>query len=122
LDATGLRLPWGGAWPLPHLMVVLLQVGAFVVKVCLMIFFMMLIRWTFVRRVVCQQAHSLDVAALPLRSGDATRLARALPALDRQHRAHRPGPPRVGKPMNRETMSFRQRAYVLEVLSGLGRG
>ena len=49
LDATGLRLPWGWAWPLPHLVVVLLQVGAFMVKVCSMIFFMMLIRWTLPR-------------------------------------------------------------------------
>src|SRR6059036_1800993 len=45
LGAEGVRLPWGWAWPLPHLVVVLLQVGAFVVKVCVMIFFMMLIRW-----------------------------------------------------------------------------
>ena len=30
-------------------MVVLLQVGAFVAKVCVMIFFMMLIRWTLPR-------------------------------------------------------------------------
>ncbi|PYM75546.1 MAG: NADH-quinone oxidoreductase subunit H, partial [Candidatus Rokuibacteriota bacterium] len=49
LGAEGVRLPWGWAWPLPHLAVVLLQVGAFVVKVCVMIFFMMLIRWTLPR-------------------------------------------------------------------------
>jgi NADH-quinone oxidoreductase subunit H len=49
LDAGGLRLPWGWAWPLPHLVVVLLQVGAFVAKVCVMIFFLMLIRWTLPR-------------------------------------------------------------------------
>src|SRR6059036_3178603 len=49
LGAEGVRLPWGWAWPLPHLVVVLLQVGAFVVKVCVMIFFMMLIRWTLPR-------------------------------------------------------------------------
>jgi len=39
----------GGAVLLPHLLVVLLQVGAFVVKVCAMIFFMMLVRWTLPR-------------------------------------------------------------------------
>ncbi len=49
LEAAGFRFPWGGAWALPHLLVVLLQVGAFVVKVSAMIFFMMLIRWTLPR-------------------------------------------------------------------------
>src|SRR5437879_4888229 len=36
LAADGFRFPWGGAVLLPHLLVVLLQVGAFVVKVCAM--------------------------------------------------------------------------------------
>jgi len=49
LVADGFRFPWGGAIGLPHLLVVLLQVGAFVVKVCAMIFFMMLVRWTLPR-------------------------------------------------------------------------
>src|SRR5205809_2754195 len=49
LAADGFRFPWGGAVALPHLLVVLLQVGAFVVKVCAMIFFMMLVRWTLPR-------------------------------------------------------------------------
>src|SRR4029434_8591005 len=49
LFADGVRLPWGWTWTLPHLVVVLLQVGAFVTKVCIMIFFMMLIRWTLPR-------------------------------------------------------------------------
>jgi NADH-quinone oxidoreductase subunit H len=49
LAAEGFRLPGGAAWPLPHLLVALLQVGAFVVKVCAMIFFMMLVRWTLPR-------------------------------------------------------------------------
>src|SRR6202008_2508818 len=49
LGADGFRLPWGWSWELPHLVVVLLQVGAFAVKVCGMIFFMMLIRWTLPR-------------------------------------------------------------------------
>jgi len=49
LDAAGVRLPWGWTWVLPHLLVVLLQVGAFVLKVSAVIFFMMLIRWTLPR-------------------------------------------------------------------------
>jgi NADH-quinone oxidoreductase subunit H len=49
LYAEGLRFPWGTVWPLAHGVVVLLQVGAFVVKVSLMIFFLMLIRWTLPR-------------------------------------------------------------------------
>jgi NADH-quinone oxidoreductase subunit H len=49
LAAEGFRFPWGAAWALPHLVVVPLQVGAFVVKVCAMIFVMMLVRWTLPR-------------------------------------------------------------------------
>jgi len=49
LEAHGFRLPGGWTWALPHLLVVLLQVGAFVLKVCGMIFVMMLIRWTLPR-------------------------------------------------------------------------
>ncbi len=49
LAADGVRLPWGWTWALPHLLVVLVQVGAFVLKVCAIIFFMMLIRWTLPR-------------------------------------------------------------------------
>ena len=49
LEAHGFRLPGGWTWALPHLLVVLLQVGAFSVKVLVMIFVMMLIRWTLPR-------------------------------------------------------------------------
>jgi NADH-quinone oxidoreductase subunit H len=49
LDAEGFRFPWGAAIGLPDGLVVLLQVGAFVVKVSVMIFFLMLIRWTLPR-------------------------------------------------------------------------
>jgi len=49
LEADGFRFPWGWQWALPHLLVVLLQVGAFVLKVCAVIFFMMLVRWTLPR-------------------------------------------------------------------------
>jgi NADH-quinone oxidoreductase subunit H len=49
LLADGFQFPGGSTVALPHLLVVLLQVGAFVVKVCGMIFVMMLIRWTLPR-------------------------------------------------------------------------
>jgi NADH-quinone oxidoreductase subunit H len=49
LFAEGFRFPWGWEVGLPHLVVVLLQVGAFTVKVSAMIFFMMLVRWTLPR-------------------------------------------------------------------------
>jgi NADH-quinone oxidoreductase subunit H len=49
LHAEGFRFPWGAGLALPHLLVVLLQVGAFTVKVSLMIFVMMLVRWTLPR-------------------------------------------------------------------------
>ncbi len=49
LYAEGFRFPWGAELALPHLLVVLLQVGAFTVKVSLMIFVMMLVRWTLPR-------------------------------------------------------------------------
>jgi NADH-quinone oxidoreductase subunit H len=49
LLADGFHFPWGGVAALPHLLVALLQVGAFVVKVCGMIFVMMLVRWTLPR-------------------------------------------------------------------------
>ncbi len=49
LAADGFRFPWGATVALPHLVVVLLQVGAFVLKVSAMIFLLMLIRWTLPR-------------------------------------------------------------------------
>jgi NADH-quinone oxidoreductase subunit H len=49
LYEAGFRFPWGGTLGLPHLLVVLLQVGAFSLKVVVMIFLMMLIRWTLPR-------------------------------------------------------------------------
>jgi NADH-quinone oxidoreductase subunit H len=49
LQAGGFHLPGGTTLALPHLAVVLLQVGAFMVKVGLMIFVLMLIRWTLPR-------------------------------------------------------------------------
>ena len=49
LAADGFQFPWGAGLALPHLLVVVLQVGAFVVKVSVMIFIMMLVRWTLPR-------------------------------------------------------------------------
>jgi NADH-quinone oxidoreductase subunit H len=49
LAAVGFELPWGWTVALPHLAVVLLQTGAFVTKVVVMIFVMMLVRWTLPR-------------------------------------------------------------------------
>ena len=49
LGADGFHFPWGSALPLAHLVVTALQVGAFVVKVSAMIFFLMLVRWTLPR-------------------------------------------------------------------------
>jgi NADH-quinone oxidoreductase subunit H len=49
LQATGFAFPWGSTVNLPHLLVVTVQVIAFLLKVSVMIFFLMLIRWTLPR-------------------------------------------------------------------------
>lgn len=49
LYAGGFRWPWGATSAMPHFAVVLLQVGAFVFKVLVMIFLLMLVRWTLPR-------------------------------------------------------------------------
>ncbi|MGH7322320.1 MAG: complex I subunit 1/NuoH family protein [Candidatus Rokuibacteriota bacterium] len=49
LLADGVHFPGGVSWALPHLLVVALQVGAFVVKVGVMCWVLMLIRWTLPR-------------------------------------------------------------------------
>jgi NADH-quinone oxidoreductase subunit H len=49
LGPTGFQFPWGATWALPATLVALMQVGAFVTKVLVMIFFLMLIRWTLPR-------------------------------------------------------------------------
>src|SRR5881296_422017 len=49
LERAGFVFPWGGTVSLPHLLVTVLQVGAFSFKVVVMIFIMMLIRWTLPR-------------------------------------------------------------------------
>jgi NADH-quinone oxidoreductase subunit H len=49
LLADGFHFPGGSTLVLPHLVVVALQVGAFSVKVGVMIFILMLVRWTLPR-------------------------------------------------------------------------
>ncbi len=49
LQASGFVFPWGASLDLPHLLVTLLQVGSFLFKVVVIIWFLMLIRWTLPR-------------------------------------------------------------------------
>ncbi len=49
LSADGFHFPWGAMIALSPLPVTVLQVGSFVTKVAVMIFFLMLIRWTLPR-------------------------------------------------------------------------
>jgi NADH-quinone oxidoreductase subunit H len=49
LQASGLVFPWGAAVNVPHGVVTVLEVGAFLFKVVVMIWFLMLIRWTLPR-------------------------------------------------------------------------
>ncbi len=49
LFGDGVRFPWGAHLGLAPIVVTLLQVGAFVFKVAVMIFLLMLIRWTLPR-------------------------------------------------------------------------
>ncbi len=49
LVADGFRFPWGAVIPLSPLVVTVLQVGAFMAKVAVVIFVLMLIRWTLPR-------------------------------------------------------------------------
>jgi NADH-quinone oxidoreductase subunit H len=49
LQSGGFAFPWGQSVALPALVVTVLQVGAFLTKVVVMIWFLMLIRWTLPR-------------------------------------------------------------------------
>src|SRR5215510_473703 len=49
LQSSGLVFPWGAALALPALLVTTLQVCSFLLKVVVMIWFLMLIRWTLPR-------------------------------------------------------------------------
>ena len=49
LQSGGFAFPWGQSLALPALLVTVLQVGAFLTKVVVMIWFLMLVRWTLPR-------------------------------------------------------------------------
>lgn len=49
LTAHGFVWPWGTSWEMPHLVVVLLQVGSYMVKVFVLCWFQVLVRWTMPR-------------------------------------------------------------------------
>jgi NADH-quinone oxidoreductase subunit H len=49
LYADGFHFPWGATLTIPYMAVVVMQVGAFISKVAIMIFILMLIRWTLPR-------------------------------------------------------------------------
>ena len=49
LERDGLHFPWGGIYPLPQILVVLAQVGAFTVKVVFFCWLQIMIRWTLPR-------------------------------------------------------------------------
>ena len=49
LHSGGFVFPWGGEWNLPHILVVLIQIGSFFAKVIFFCWFQLLIRWTFPR-------------------------------------------------------------------------
>ena len=49
LQSGGFAFPWGQSLALPALVVTVLQVGAFLTKVVVMIWFLMLVRWTLPR-------------------------------------------------------------------------
>jgi NADH-quinone oxidoreductase subunit H len=49
LQSGGFAFPWGQSVALPALVVTVLQVGAFLTKVVVMIWFLMLVRWTLPR-------------------------------------------------------------------------
>jgi NADH-quinone oxidoreductase subunit H len=66
LLADGFHFPGGLVWTLPHLMVVTLQVGAFITKVVVMCWFLMLIRWTLPRFRYDQAMRLGWLALLPL--------------------------------------------------------
>jgi NADH-quinone oxidoreductase subunit H len=66
LHADGFHFPGGLVWTLPHLVVVALQVGAFIVKVVVMCWFLMLVRWTLPRFRYDQAMRLGWLALLPL--------------------------------------------------------
>src|SRR5258705_13687905 len=65
LQASGFVFPWGGTVALPHLAVVRMQVGAFLTKGVVMIWLLMLIRWTLPRFRYEQAIRLGSLAPLP---------------------------------------------------------
>lgn len=49
LQPSGFLLPWGGSWALPHLAVVALQMLSFLLKVSILSWLQMQVRWTLPR-------------------------------------------------------------------------
>jgi NADH-quinone oxidoreductase subunit H len=49
LMRDGFYFPWGGTLPLPHLTIVMLQVGAFTLKVLFFCWLQILVRWSLPR-------------------------------------------------------------------------
>jgi hypothetical protein len=73
----GFYFPWGGSILLPHLAVVLLQVGAFTLKVMFLL--------------LAADSVALERAAISLRPGDAVGLEDALAGGAGQYHDHRAG-------------------------------
>jgi NADH-quinone oxidoreductase subunit H len=49
LYADGVHWPWDAVWQLPHYLIIVLQVAAFMVKVVVLCWFQLMIRWTLPR-------------------------------------------------------------------------
>src|SRR3989304_2200638 len=65
LAADGFHFPWGASAPLSHVTVVILQVLAFCLKVAVMCWFLMLVRWTLPRFRYDQAMRPRGVGLLP---------------------------------------------------------
>lgn len=66
LTADGFHFPWGWVWALPHLIVVLLQMGAFFTKLAVFCWLQVLVRWTLPRFRYDQLMKLCWVGILPL--------------------------------------------------------
>ncbi|TKJ42409.1 NADH-quinone oxidoreductase subunit H [candidate division LCP-89 bacterium B3_LCP] len=66
LYAEGFQFPWGWEWNLPHLLVVILQIGSFFAKIAFFCWLQVLIRWTLPRFRYDQLMRLCWVNILPL--------------------------------------------------------